>query len=128
MMDFSAFGWREGVIAAAALIGIYASFIIIRLSRLSSKQPPAPWKQDPAIFGEQIFRDGVDAELAELRGQIDAVKGEVEKLKAARNVSPQYGEAVTLAQQGLDVLSIAERCGISVSEAELVWALSQKQD
>ncbi len=126
MMDFNAIGWREGVIAAAALIGIYASFIIIRLSRLSRTQPPPPWKQDPAIFGEQIFRDGVDAEMAELRGQIDALRGDVEKLKSARNVSPQYGEAVTLAQQGLDAHSIAERCGISVGEAELVRALSQK--
>ena len=128
MMDLSALGWREGVIAAAALIGLYASFIIIRLSRLSSKQPPLPWKQDPAVFGEQIFRDGVDAELAELRGQIDALRSDVEKLKSARNVSPQYGEAVTLAQQGLDVHTIAERCGISIGEAELVRALSQKAE
>ncbi|WP_417068373.1 DUF2802 domain-containing protein [Niveibacterium terrae] len=58
------------------------------------------------------------AEIAELREQIDM-------LRNARNVSPQYGEAVGLAQRGLTSDAIAERCGISVSEAELVAALSR---
>ena len=57
-------------------------------------------------------------EIAELREQIDM-------LRNARNVSPQYGEAVGLAQRGLTSDAIAERCGISVSEAELVAALSR---
>lgn len=58
------------------------------------------------------------AELEELRAQI-------EMLRNARNVSPQYGEAVGLAQRGLTSDAIAERCGISVSEAELVASLSR---
>jgi DNA-directed RNA polymerase specialized sigma24 family protein len=56
-----------------------------------------------------------------------ALKEEVSLLKAARNVSPQYGEAVTLAQKGMAPQQIAERCGISVAEAEMVCALSRKQ-
>lgn len=138
MEFFETFGWREAVIGMAALVGIYAGIIIIRLSRVSRpKQDEKPawrrdaepaWKQDPAEFGEQVFRSGVEAELKDLREQVVALKEEVGKLKAARTVSPQYGEAVTLAQQGLDAQAIAERCGISVSEAEMVRALSRRQE
>lgn len=146
MEFFETFGWREAVIGMAALVGIYAGIIIIRLSRVSRpkqdaepawkqnaepawKQDAKPaWKQDPAEFGEQVFRSGVEAELKGLREQVVALKEEVDKLKAARTVSPQYGEAVTLAQQGLDAQIIAVRCGISVSEAEMVRALSRRQE
>lgn len=137
MEFFETFGWREAVIGMAALIGIYAGIIIIRLSRMSRPKPtetawkqaaePA-WKQDPAEFGEQVFKSGIEAELKDLREQVVALREEVDKLKAARTVSPQYGEAVTLAQQGLDAQTIAARCGISVSEAEMVRALSQRQE
>jgi len=62
----------------------------------------------------------IGEELAQLRQQIAALQG-------SRNVSPLYDEAVGLAQQGLDVRSIAERCAISIGEAELVAALVRKQ-
>ncbi|MBA3903043.1 MAG: hypothetical protein C0522_05105, partial [Rhodocyclaceae bacterium] len=82
MEFFETFGWREAVIGMAALVGIYAGIIIIRLSRVSRpkqdaepawKQDAKPaWKQDPAEFGEQVFRSGVEAELKDLREQVVA--------------------------------------------------------
>lgn len=128
-MDFLGMvGWREAVIGLAALIGLYSVVVLVRLARLG--RPPRPaapvWKQDPAEFGEQVFKSGVEAELKDLREQLTVLREEVDKLKAARAVSPQYGEAVGLAQQGLDAEAIADRCGISVAEAELVRALSQR--
>ena len=126
MEFFEQFGLREMVIGTAVLLGVYSGIVIIRLSRLSRPKPPEPvWKQDPAQFGEQALKSGIEAELAELRGELAALKVEVSLLKAARNVSPQYEEAVTLAQQGLAARQIAERCGISVAEAEMVCALSR---
>lgn len=129
MSDFGAFGgfgWREALIGVAAFIGIGA-MVLVRLGRLSWPKRTKPvWKQDPAQFGEQVFRGAVEAELAELRQQVAGLRDEVEKLKAARTVSHQYGEAVSLAQQGMAAQAIAERCGISVAEAELVRALSHK--
>ena len=74
-----------------------------------------------------MVKTGIETELAELRGEMAALKEEVSLLKAARNVSPQYGEAVTLAQKGMSAQQIAERCGISVAEAEMVCALSRRQ-
>ena len=126
MEFFGLFGWREVVIALAALIGAYAGFIILRLARAPSV-PPAPiGVKDPAQFGEQVLRSGIEAEFKELREEIAALRAEVDKLKAARTVSPQYEEAVALAQQGLDAPAIAERCGISVAEAEMVRTLSRQ--
>lgn len=128
MEFFETFGLRELVIGTAVLLGVYSGIVIIRLSRMSRPQPPAPvWKQDPTQFGQQMVKTGIETELAELRGEVAALKEEVSLLKAARNVSPQYGEAVTLAQKGMAPQQIAERCGISVAEAEMVCALSRKQ-
>ena len=135
MEFFENFGLRELVIGTAVLLGIYSGIVIIRLARMSRPRQPAPaWKQPPTQFGEQALKTGIEAELAELRGEVAALKDEVillheevRLLKAARNVSPQYGEAVALAQRGLGAAQIAERCGISVAEAEMVCALSRKQ-
>jgi hypothetical protein len=65
-------------------------------------------------------------ELDALRAEVAALRQEMGGIKAARNVAPQYGEAMTLAGQGASAQDIAERCGISVAEAELVRALGQK--
>ncbi|GAB1413891.1 MAG: hypothetical protein AMXMBFR31_06770 [Candidatus Desulfobacillus denitrificans] len=126
MEFFENFGLHELVIGTAALLGVYSGIVIIRLARLSRPRAPAPvWKQDPAEFGQQVVNSGIEAELAELRGEVAALKEKVSLLEAARNVSPQYGEAVTLAQKGMAAPQIAERCGISVAEAEMVCALSR---
>lgn len=135
MEFFENFGLRELVIGTAVLLGIYSGIVIIRLARMSRPRQPEPvWKQPPTQFGEQALKTGIEAELAELRGEVASLKDEVillheevRLLKAARNVSPQYGEAVALAQRGLGAAQIAERCGISVAEAEMVCALSRKQ-
>ncbi|HNT62868.1 MAG TPA: DUF2802 domain-containing protein, partial [Candidatus Desulfobacillus denitrificans] len=126
MEFFENFGLHELVIGTAALLGVYSGIVIIRLARLSRPRAPAPvWKQDPAEFGQQVVNSGIEAELAELRGEVAALKEKVSLLEAARNVSPQYGEAVALAQKGMAAPQIAERCGISVAEAEMVCALSR---
>jgi hypothetical protein len=50
---------------------------------------------------------------------------DVRQLKLAHNTSPMYAEAMTLAQQGVSAANIADRCGISLGEAELVVSLAQ---
>ena len=125
-LDFSALGWREALILAVALVAAYAAVAVVRLLRVSKTRPAdGGWKQDPSQFGEQQFLRAVEAELQQLRVQVAELREEVDHLKAARTVSPHYSEAVALAQQGMDALTIAERCGIAVAEAELVRALSR---
>lgn len=65
---------------------------------------------------EQVVR--LEEGLVLLREQLDATV-------ASQGVSPEYNEALVFARRGLAVETIAERCGISVAEAELVRSLAQ---
>jgi hypothetical protein len=63
-------------------------------------------------------QDAMELELASLRKALAEVR-------SLTQVSPIYGEAVALARRGYDIEAIAERCGISMAEAQLVSALSK---
>ena len=93
----------------------------------SRRQEPEPQAADASQFGEQLFRSSVEAELERMRAEVSGLKETIAQLKAARRVSPQYNEAMALAQRGMDKQIIAEECGISIGEAELVLALSRNK-
>jgi hypothetical protein len=73
-------------------------------------------REDNAVVRREL--DTLRAEVARLRDELDT------RPRTTVNVSPQYGEAVGLARSGYDSAAIAERCGISISEAQLVRALA----
>lgn len=97
----------------------------------------------PLDFSEQLERSksarsslerGLELEVSHLRKETQQLRAEVtqlavelRQLKIVHNTSPMYAEAVTLAQQGLSTADIADRCGISLGEAELVAALAQSE-
>lgn len=85
-------------------------------------------------FGDQLQRFGMESdfqrlqqEIAGLRGELSSMRDELERLKAARSVSPLYSEAMSMAERGHDAAGIAGRCGISIAEAELVAALAKNR-
>lgn len=84
-----------------------------------------PFTQTQPGFGEQLYRSGMEAQVQQLRAEVAALRQELDQIKAARRVSPQYAEAMVLAQRGMGVQIIADECGISLGEAELVLALSR---
>lgn len=65
------------------------------------------------------------AEMAALKDALNALREQFEANLAGQGVSPEYNEALVLARRGLEAEAIAERCGISVAEAELVRALNR---
>lgn len=93
--------------------------------------PVAPSPSTPPVsdFGEQLAehlaRSDLEREVRQLRKEVDELRDELEDLRAVRNISPQYAEAVALAQRGLTAQDVADRMGISLAEAELVHALSR---
>lgn len=101
-------------------------------SLAASAAPSAP-VAGPAIaqnFAQDLARSNLEVEVQRLhregtvlRDELARLSEEVTRLKSARSVSPLYSEAVTLAQRGMAAVSIADRCGISMAEAELVAAL-----
>ncbi len=98
-----------------------------------STPPPAEGFQ-LELEVRQLRRDIVQLrnELAEQRREtqrqadaMQALKEHVDSTLASQGISPEYNEALVFARRGMDVDVIAERCGISVAEAELVHSLAQ---
>lgn len=159
-------GMREGVIALITLVAVYMLFVVVRMRRLNrpAEAPtvvaPAPvppslgedepeaapisdeaaWEDEaPAAMTEGMVQRGLEQELAMLRDEVDAMRGELAALRAdmrqdlaqmraTQSVSPIYGDAMHLAMAGYDPAMIAERCGIARAEAELVVALAKSQE
>jgi hypothetical protein len=80
-------------------------------------------------LSEHLVRSDMEMELQRMRDEMQRMSQELEELRAARRVSPQYAEAMELAQRGMNAQDLADRLGISLAEAELVHALSRgRQD
>lgn len=113
--------------------GIYALRRGPAVPAVEDAPPAREWRaeeretQVSPQFGEQLFRSSVESELERMRGEVADLKETIAQLKAARRVSPQYNEAMALAQRGMSKQNIAEECGISIGEAELVLALSRNK-
>lgn len=157
-------GIREGVIALISLVAIYMAVVLLRMRRLRHRRLEAEdvrlakttgdeprrvpdispadsesWETVPAGLGEEVLRQGLEQEVAQLREELDAVRGELAALRqdmlqemahvrATQSVSPIYGDAMQMAAAGYDPAMIAERCGIARAEAELVVALAKSQE
>ncbi len=65
-------------------------------------------------------------EIADLNDALQALREQFEANLAGQGVSPEYNEALVFARRGLEADAIAERCGISVSEAELVRSMTRR--
>jgi len=129
-MDLPAYISRIDWSAAAFLvIGLLLGYVVFaRIGRRRatvSEPPAAPSHTPPAPEAPERMRL-IEEALDELRAELVALRQEVNGLKAVRSMSPQYGEALSLAGRGASAQTIAGNCGISIAEAELVRALSRK--
>jgi hypothetical protein len=87
---------------------------------------------------QQLRRDVAQLRTEQdfLRSELVAMRLDMNELQAAkerpqqyvRPVSPQHSEAMLLAGRGIAATQIADHCGISVAEAELVCALARAED
>lgn len=89
----------------------------------ASTPPKAALAMSP--FAAQLALTELEAEVGRLRAEMAALREELAEVKVAGRVSPLYAEAAALAQRGFDARGVAEECGISVAEAELVLAMSR---
>jgi hypothetical protein len=174
-MDFG-LGWRELVMLAAVLAGIYLIVALMALARLKRRPAPAPVVEPTApsvpmdltpVFKpvqeeqpwEHPFRTPVEtgtvnlrlensrqgeppdsafaatlavtrleAEVRQLHADLAALRQEVTELKQSPRISPLYADAAALAHRGFDARGVADECGISVAEAELVLAMSRDEN
>jgi hypothetical protein len=78
-------------------------------------------------LAEHLARSDVETEIQHMRDEMERMRREMEEMRTARRVSPQYAEAMELAQRGCSAQDVADRLGISLAEAELVQALSRSR-
>lgn len=99
----------------------------------SAPAPPAATGPRPEVFQLELENQRLRRELAALQAVIERQHDELRAVRAqldaearaqAPATSPEYSEALVLAEQGLDADAIAGRCGISLAEAELVLSLA----
>lgn len=175
----SGMGWRELVILAATLAGIYLAVALWALWRLRRRKPARPADAEPTAsslgpafkepppghvwdhpflspvrlpdppaktptevdvvleklstaaaepappFAATLAVSEMEAELRQLRAEVEHLRQELSELKQAPRISPLYADAAALAHRGFDARGVAEECGISVAEAELVLAMSK---
>lgn len=89
------------------------------VDNLDSSTPGVP------LFEFQLYRNQMEAELQLLRQALAELQENVAQLSLSRRISPQYNEAMQLAQHGASAQMIADQCAISLGEAELVAALGR---
>lgn len=98
-----------------------------------------PWNEPPPENPGQRLIEVFERELAQLRKEVDVLRAEVQLLReaqqrdlahsqVAQNASPLYNDAMQMAMQGIDAANIAQHCGISRAEAELVAALVRNRN
>ncbi|MDP2751742.1 MAG: DUF2802 domain-containing protein [Rhodocyclaceae bacterium] len=149
-MNYLDIGWRDGVLLAVTLLGVYFVLSLLKFMQLRYRHesfggvirlPDAPFVEEevrpipmreplmatpPPRFADRLAEKIESAdEIVKLRDEVGRLRREVADLRVARRVSSQYSEAMALAQRGYDARGIAAECGISVGEAELVAALGR---
>ncbi len=109
--------WRELLVVVAIVLALYVAELIwfmglSKKSRLSG--------QSPEHSADLI---ALKTEVAELQTQCDNLQKTLEQLRNSQYAHPRYGQAIQMAQQGLEAANVADGCDISMSEAELIVAL-----
>lgn len=83
------------------------------------------FSESEQAFGRRL--DDMDASLRALHEQAAGLSAELSAVRRAPQSSGQYREAVEMAEQGMDAAHVAENCGISRAEADLIVALHRSR-
>lgn len=103
------------LIVALAAIGLYV-VELLAFMRAARRQAD----QERRVL-ERL--DAQDAAIQTLRERLDGIDAAIDTLRRGPQSSGQYREAVEMAERGLDAATVAENCGISRAEADLIVAL-----
>ena len=112
--------WRELLIGALLILGVYVAEVFL-LTR-SGKGLGSNRSDEARERGLQEL----ELEISNLHGRLEKLQLEVEQLKTNQSNSVRpYGEAVKMAEDGMEVDQLAANCGISQGEAELIIAVNR---
>jgi hypothetical protein len=107
--------WAQVAVVVLLAVGLYVLELLafMRAARRQAEQ-------------ERRTRERLEAQeaqMASLREQIEGLDAALDSVRRGPQSSGQYREAVEMAERGSDAATVAERCGISRAEADLIVAL-----
>jgi hypothetical protein len=107
--------WSQVLIVALAAIGLYVVELVsfMRTARRHAEREK--------LTHERL--EAMSAELAAMKETIETLASALDGMRRSPQSSGQYREAVEMAERGLDAAAVAENCGISRAEADLIVAL-----
>ena len=107
--------WPQVLVVALAAIGLYVIELVLFM-RATSRQA-----ERERLTSQRL--EAMAAELGALQERADALAKELDAIRRGPKSSGQYREAVEMAEQGLEASAVADSCGISRAEADLIVAL-----
>jgi hypothetical protein len=124
---------REVLATAIAVLLVYLATLWFRLARLRHAAARAAHAESAATTGSaaaaaQDADSPPAADAPAPAGAVTAPAPEPPPRIEAPKLSPVHEQAAALAREGLDIATIARRCGISEGEAELVCWLARNRD
>lgn len=125
--------WRELLVALVVVLAIYAAEMWLltrglRSHRAVEATPPTP-PVAPVAPADPFAAVALRGEIETLRGEVAQLRAELDALTAPATPTGElapYAQAIRLARDGKAAAQLAEHCGISRSEAELIVALHQR--
>lgn len=121
--------WRELLIAVIAVLAVYVAELLLLL-RAGNGRGLRLWRRGAEARAEHFAVAALRRELADVQHQVAELRAELERLQP-RAPSPgeqtAYAQAIELARRGQPAGEVAESCGISRGEAELIVSLYQRR-
>jgi hypothetical protein len=107
--------WAQVLVVVLAAVGLYVIEMIafMRSSRRQAAQEQRVLARVEALQGD----------LGQMQERIGVLEAAVEGFRRGPQSSGQYREAVEMAERGSDSAAVADNCGISRAEADLIVAL-----
>ncbi|MBZ0093023.1 MAG: DUF2802 domain-containing protein [Sulfuricellaceae bacterium] len=126
-MDTVVFTWRELIFVIVLVLAVYIAEMILLIRSNRRPSLSALWRRgsESGRLGKEIER--LNMHLEELQERIDDLQDELAKIKAVQPPPSVYPQAIQMAQAGRTPSQVAEACGISLSEADLIVALHRKE-
>lgn len=118
--------WRELLIAAIIVLGIYVVEALLVLRRGNAKGLRL-WRLGARAHAEHFAVSQLREEITALRQQVGELRAEIERFSHAGTTATPYARAIQLARKGGQASDLSSTCGISRGEAELIVALYQKR-
>ncbi len=125
---------------APAAVTVTPPAAVVPASAAVDEPASFPWNEPPPEIPGQALIDALRQEIEHLRNEVDELRGDVlaareelrrpfvEPAEALDDASsPLYSGATQLAQQGHDATTIADHCGITRAEADLVVAMARSR-